>query len=237
MKLVSTFAVLTALFCLMSGSVSAYQPEGAPADPHATSSPDGHDDHAGLDHHDELHGEHDVHHSHPGEPAGEVKPFDPKDWRLDLSIYSFVVFLLLLAALTKFAWGPIVTALDEREENIRKNIEDAEVARIRAEEMLAAHAAKLDAVQDEVREILAEARRDAEHTKSEILASAQKESELTKNRGIEEINRARDQALDELFRTISTQVTDATEHVIGRALNEEDRNRLIDESLAQLSKI
>jgi len=231
-KLVSTFAVLTALFCLMSGSVSAYQPEGAPADPHATSSPDGHDgdhagdDHAGLDHH-----------PHVGEPEGEVKPFDPKDWRLDLSIYSFVVFLLLLAALTKFAWGPIVTALDEREENIRKNIEDAEVARIRAEEMLAAHAAKLDAVQDEVREILAEARRDAEHTKSEILASALKESELTKNRGIEEINRARDQALDELFRTISTQVTDATEHVIGRALNEEDRNRLIDESLAQLSKI
>ncbi len=232
MKLVSTFAVLAALFCLTSGSVSAYQPETAPADPHATSSPDGHEsDHAGDGH--EAHADH----GHIGDPPVEPKAFEPKDWRVDLSIYSFIVFLLLLGALTKFAWGPIVTALDEREENIRKNIEDAEVARIRAEEMLAAHAAKLDSVQDEVREILAEARRDAEHTKSEILASAQQESELTKNRAIEEIDRARDQALDELFRTMSAQVTDATEHVIGRALSDDDRNRLIDESLAQLSKI
>ncbi len=226
MKLVSTFAVLAALFCLTTGPVSANQPSTSTSGAHDTVPAENH----GLDHDDHAH--HGI-----GDPPVEPKAFDPKDWRLDLSIYSFVVFLLLLGVLTKFAWGPIITALDEREENIRKNIEDAEVARIRAEEMLAAHAAKLDSVQDEVREILAEARRDAEHTKSEIVASAQKEAGVTKNRAIEEIDRARDQALDELFRTMSTQVTDATEHVIGRALNDDDRNRLIDESLAQLSKI
>ncbi len=173
--------------------------------------------------------------AHIGEPHVEPEVFSPRDFRFDLAVYSLVVFLLLLALLTKFAWGPVMTALDEREAAIRKNIEDAEVARVRAEQLLAERAKKLDAVQDEVREILAEARRDAEHTKSEIMAAAQKESEATKNRALEEVNRARDHALNELFGTLTTQVGVATEHVLGRALNDDDRSRLIEESLAQLN--
>lgn len=178
---------------------------------------------------------HGGHHGHIGDPEVEPKVFEPKNWRYDLSVYSFVVFLLLMIVLTKFAWGPITQALDEREENIRKNIEDAEAARVRSEEILAEHAKKLDSVQDEVREIIAEARRDAEHTKSEIIAAAQSEAEATKNRAIEEIDRARDHALSEIFGTMSTQVTEATEHVLGRAINDEDRGRLVDEALAQLT--
>ena len=175
------------------------------------------------------------HHGHIGDPEVEPKVFEPKNWRYDLSVYSFVVFLLLLVVLTKFAWGPITQALDEREESIRKSIEDAEAARVRSEEILAEHARKLEAVQDEVREIIAEARRDAEHTKSEIIAAAQGEAEATRNRALEEIDRAKDHALSEIFGMLSSQVAEATEHVLGRAVNEEDRGRLIDEALAQLT--
>ncbi len=178
---------------------------------------------------------HGGHHGHIGDPEVEPKVFEPKNWRYDLSVYSFVVFLLLMIVLTKFAWGPITQALDEREESIRKNIEDAEAARVRAEEILAEHARKLESVQDEVREIIAEARRDAEHTKSEIVAAAQNEAEATKKRAFEEIDRAKDHALSEIFGTMSAQVTEATEHVLGRVINEEDRGRLVDEALAQLT--
>lgn len=174
-------------------------------------------------------------HAHIGEPEGEPQIFSPKDWRFDLSVYSLVVFLLLLGVLSKFAWNPIIQALDEREASIRKNIEDAEAARVRAEQVLAERSKQLDAVQDEVREILAEARRDAEHTKSEILAHAQKDAETTRNRALEEVNRAKDQALNELFGNMSAQVGLATEHVLGRAINDADRARLIEESLSQLT--
>lgn len=178
---------------------------------------------------------HDGHHGHIGDPEVEPKVFDPKNWRYDLSVYSFAVFLLLVIVLKKFAWGPVTEALDEREENIRKNIEDAETARVRSGEILAEHAKKLESVQDEVREIIAEARRDAEHTKSEIVAAAQSEAEATKNRAMDEIDRAKDHALSEIFGTMSAQVTEATEHVLGRAINDEDRGRLVDEALAQLT--
>src|SRR5436309_7104191 len=45
--------------------------------------------------------------------------------------------------------------------------------------------------QDEVREILAEARCDAEHTKNDIIATAQKEADATRQRAIADIERAR----------------------------------------------
>lgn len=230
MRLLSLISVLLLTVCLQPTLTVQAQEE-----PHSTES----GEHADLDHSHEGEG-HDAHadghgHGHVGDPESEPPVFDPHNWRYDLSVYSLVVFLLLLTVLSKFAWGPVTEGLDQREANIRRNIEDAEASRVRSEELLAERSAQLDAVQDEVREILAEARRDAEHTKSEILADAQKEAEATKRRAIDEVNRARDQALNDLFSTMSNQVATATEHVLGRAINDEDRTRLIDQSLAELS--
>ena len=161
---------------------------------------------------------------------------DAAEFKSDLAIYTFIVFLLLLAILWKFAWGPIASGLEQREARIRQDIDDAEQARLKAEEMLARHAEKLDKVQDEVREILAEARRDAEHTKQDIISTAQQEAETTKQRAINEIERARDHALHELFEVMAGRVADATEHVLGRSLDEADQDRFIEEALAQFSE-
>jgi F-type H+-transporting ATPase subunit b len=172
-------------------------------------------------------------HDHIGEAGVST---DVAELSPPLAIYTFIMFLLLVAILWKFAWGPIAAALDKREENIRKDIDDAEAARVKAEQMLAAHAEKLNLVQDEVREIIAEARRDADHTKQEIINTAQTEAEATKHRAISEIDRAKDAALKELFDTIAARVTDATEHVLGRSLNSQDQERLIQEALSQFSE-
>ena len=161
---------------------------------------------------------------------------DPAEFKADLAIYTFLVFVLLLALLYKFAWGPVTEGLERREASIHDNIAAAEVARIKAEKMLAEHAVKLDRVQDEVREIIAEARRDAEHTKNEIVAAAQKEAEASRQRAVQDIERARDQALDDLFDHMARSVSVATEHVIGRALTGPDKDRLIEESLSAFAQ-
>lgn len=184
--------------------------------------------------HDDAH-DHGGHHSHVGDPATEPPVLNVDGWRFDLMIYSLTVFVLLLAALSKFAWGPITTALDEREENIRKSIDDAETARVKAEEMLAEHQRQLDGVQEQVREIIAEARRDAEHTKETILAEAEQAAETMKARAEEDINRAKDTALSELFGNMTDRVVSASEKVVGRSFNDDDQRRLIDEALAEFS--
>lgn len=169
-----------------------------------------------------------------GHAEGQTKA-SPLAWSADLGLFSLVVFVVFLLVLTKLAWKPAANGLDARERRIRDDIEGAEVARQKSERMLEEHAAKLDRVQDEVKVILAEARRDADVARQNIVASAQSEAEATKNRAVSEIGRARDQALSELFETMSQGVVEATEHVLGNGLDDATQQRLIDEALNRFS--
>jgi F-type H+-transporting ATPase subunit b len=179
--------------------------------------------------------EHGDAHGHDNAHEGPESPITAKKQDVDLAIWTLVVFVVFLAVLKHFAWGPLNEALNKRETRILQNLADAESARVKAEKLLAAHAEKLDLVQDEVREILAEARRDAEHTKSDIIATAQKEAEATRKRAVQEIEQARDQALDELFSQLSQTVTAATEQVLGRGMTTADDKRLIQEVVDEFS--
>lgn len=163
-------------------------------------------------------------------------PITNKKIDRDLAIWSLIVFGVFVFVLGKFAWKPLAAGLDKREAGVLQNIADAESARIKAEKMLAEHAEKLSKVQDEVNNILAEARRDAEHTKNDIIATAQKEADASRQRAVTDIERARDQALNDLFEHMTRTVTDATQQVIGRSLNDADHQRLIQEALTGFSQ-
>lgn len=155
--------------------------------------------------------------------------------RGDLALWSFVTFTLMMLVLGKFVWPSLNAGLVERERKIRQDIADAEANRHKSEAMVKEHEARLAKVQDEVREILAEARRDAEHARLEIVTTAQREAESTKQRAIAEIERSKDLALSELFEFVSSNVVNATEQMIGRSLSGADHERLVKESLAQLN--
>lgn len=159
----------------------------------------------------------------------------PMNWSQDLALFSLVTFVVYVVVLRVGAWGPLRTGLNERERHIRQDIADAEANRIKSEVMIAEREAKLATVQDEVRELLAEARRDAERTKQDIITTAQNESEAMKHRAIAEIERSRDQALAELFDFVSNNVVGATERVIGRSLNQGDHDRLVGQALSEMN--
>jgi F0F1-type ATP synthase membrane subunit b/b' len=46
-----------------------------------------------------------------------------------LYIWTIVTFLVLVALLAKFAWRPLLKALEERQESIRKSLDDARQAK------------------------------------------------------------------------------------------------------------
>src|SRR5262245_60828202 len=91
------------------------------------------------------------------EPDRNPMAFDP-----DLAIFSAIVFLILMGVLGYFAWPSIAKALDERERKITDNIASAEARLKDAQRVLSEHEAKLAAAAGEVREMLDEARRDAD---------------------------------------------------------------------------
>jgi F-type H+-transporting ATPase subunit b len=221
------FALLALACPALAGQPEDAHPKAEAAEAHPAPAGDAHEGEA----HGDAHG--DAHHAHVGEEGVSTDPAKP---RTDLAIYSFVVFVILFAGLTTFAWKPIVNGLEKREHDLRADIEGAKANRIASEQLLAEHQKKLDKVQDEVREIIAEARRDAEHVKETIVSAANKEAEASRNRAIADIEQARDHALDQLFDKMAESVTMATRQVIGRSLTGEDHDRLVRESLSNLTK-
>jgi len=164
-------------------------------------------------------------HETPGLPGAKT----------DLVLISCITFGLFIFVLKKVAWAPLVEGLDNRESKYRKLLADAQQDRDKAVTLLEDYEARLKSAQAEVDEIIAEARRDAERTKTDIVAAAQQEAETTRNRALEDIERARDQAVSELFDHMRSSVVAATEQVLSRSLNDDDHQRLVDEALAQVS--
>src|SRR5207248_2747092 len=82
--------------------------------------------------------------------------------KFDLGVWSIIVFLVLFAVLTKFAWKPMIEGLRKREENIRGALEQAEKTRQEAMELQHQLEAKWKEVGAEIAAAMDKARRDAE---------------------------------------------------------------------------
>jgi F-type H+-transporting ATPase subunit b len=134
---------------------------------------------------------------------------------IPLLVWSLVVFGLFLLAARKLAWAPLIRGLDSREARVNRALAAAEQARIDAAKLLADHKAHLDRVTEEVKEIIAKARTDAEHEKLRIIAEAEAEATAMRDQAIADIHAAREQALSGLDERIDAQVELASRHVLG----------------------
>jgi F-type H+-transporting ATPase subunit b len=185
--------------------------------------------------------EHDDHgHGHSeigaGAPAG-VKQADfesPAWFQTDLAVWSFAVFMLLLALLSKFAWKPIMEGLDKRERGIAETLAATQAANAEARNLLASYERRLAEATDEVRGMLEEARRDADATRQTIVAEARKAADDEKARARHEIGLAKDEALAQ----IADRAGDLAVEVAGKFLREklggDDQARLVRDSIASL---
>lgn len=221
---------------LFGGSVRLFADESAEkkaSEPTAEAASDA--AHPSDDEHSHDEKSSDSAHAEPGNEGGHDTGV-PLKWKADLAFFSLVTFLLFVFVLGKFAWGPMIKGLDSREAGIQKAISDAEDARRKSQAMLAEYDQRLKAAEQTVQSMVAEARRDAERTSQDLLANAQREVEAIKERAKDDIRQAKDSALVEVFTQMNSQVVLATEHVLGRALQDSDQDRLVSQVLAEIGR-
>jgi F-type H+-transporting ATPase subunit b len=151
----------------------------------------------------------------------------------DLAIYTLIVFIVLFIVLAKFAWRPIADGLDAREKGITDNIAAAQQTNDEARALLAQYEKRLAAAHDEVRGILDEARRDAEHTQQEILAKAQAEAENTRQRAVKDIESASAAAMKEMAEHGSRLAVQLAGKIVQAELNSDGHSRLIQDALTK----
>jgi F-type H+-transporting ATPase subunit b len=172
--------------------------------------------------------EHEVENAEAGDP-------NPLSFRTDLALWTLFVFLILFGLLSYFAWPQIAAAVDERERRIMENIQAAAAKHEDAKRLLAEHEARLAAAAGEVRALLDEARRDAEHTKSSIVADARKAAEDERNRALRDIQRAKEGAIHELAVTSANTAVDLARKVVREKLSSEEQNALVRDALGKLT--
>lgn len=156
--------------------------------------------------------------------------FDP-----DLAWFSALVFLLLLGVLAKFAWPTITAALDERERKIADNIESAAARHEEAKQLLAEHEKRLAEAAGEVRELLEEARRDAEATKGRIVADARKAADQERDRAVREIEAAKGAAMQDLAVTSAHLAIDLARKVVRQEISADRQTQLVRDALGKLA--
>jgi F-type H+-transporting ATPase subunit b len=127
--------------------------------------------------------------------AKSINPLSPEHMQAETAIWTGVLFLVLLAVLWKFAWGPLAAGLDKRESMIAGQIQQAEQANLDAKEMLGQYEQKLSDAKGEVRDIIDQGRRDAESVGQEMLDKAKQEAKAEQEKALREIDAATTDAL------------------------------------------
>jgi F-type H+-transporting ATPase subunit b len=150
---------------------------------------------------------------------------------------TLVIFALFAAVLKRFAWAPLLKIVDEREKQVRDQLESAERAAAEARELLARHQELLRNAGRERDEILARAMKDAEAIRAELLAKARAEAELAIARAREQIARDTDQALAQLRAQVADLAIEAASRIVKSSLDEEAQRRLVDEYLHELPRV
>ncbi|MBI4471854.1 MAG: F0F1 ATP synthase subunit B [Acidobacteria bacterium] len=151
-----------------------------------------------------------------------------------LYIWTIVTFLVLLVLLRKFAWGPLLKALEERRDTIRQSLEDAKAAR-----------QEMEKLQQESTQILKRAHLDAESIVSKSWSDAEKLREEMKQKAraeadniVRDAERQIEIKTGEAIRKIRNEVADLSVMIaskfIQKNLSKEDNDRLIAETLQQI---
>ena len=150
-----------------------------------------------------------------------------------LYIWTIATFLVLLTLLAKFAWGPLLKALEERQAQIRKSLDDAQQARQELERVQHESVQLIARARVEADAIVSQGRSDSERLRQElrdtarteaagILRNAEKQIELQTLQAVRQI---RSEAVE-----LSVMIA---EKLIGRHVSKEDNERLIQQTIEQ----
>lgn len=150
--------------------------------------------------------------------------------------WTVVVLLVVFWVLSKYAWGPVLSGLQGREEFIRRSLDQARGERDEAHRLLGEYEAKLASAREEIDAMIEEARRDAAALREREETASKAEAKQILDRARREIELARDTAVADLYQRATDLATLAAGRILERELQPADHERLIAESIAAVEE-
>lgn len=153
-----------------------------------------------------------------------------------LIFWTWATFLIVLVILAWKAWGPMIAALDRREQTIRESLEAADKAHSEAEAMTSKFEAQVRAGRQEAQQVLAEARTLAEKVRSDIETAAGKKADEIIAKAKEQIETEKARALQEIRSEVVDLSLSIAAKVLERNITSEDNRKLAEQSLKQIGR-
>jgi F-type H+-transporting ATPase subunit b len=144
---------------------------------------------------------------------------------------QIINFVILFGLLYLVAYKPIMRMLDERSRKIKESMEQTEHIKQQAERAEVEAEKRIDAAAKEGQEVVARAVRTGEEVKKEAQQQARDEAEALIVRARSEIQRERDEAIDDLRQEFADITIKAAGKVIDRTLDKKAHREIIEKVL------
>lgn len=156
------------------------------------------------------------------------------DINTGLSVWTLVVFGILVFILGKYAWGPILGAVEAREKGIQSALDEAADRNEEAARLLAEHKEQLADARRQANELIAEGKAAGETVRKEIEEKARAEAQSIVERARAEIERERDAAIAELRRESVDLALAAATRLMQENLDQDKDRAIVERYLTEL---
>ena len=156
------------------------------------------------------------------------------DINVGLSAWTLVVFVGLLFILSKYAWGPILSAVEAREEGIKSALEEASEQNSEAARLLEEHREQLADARRQSSELIAEARTAGDRVRQEIEEKARSDAQAILERARSEIEKEKNAAVETLRKEAVHLALAAASRLMEENLDQEKDRALVERYLGKL---
>jgi len=155
---------------------------------------------------------------------------------IGLMFWTISIFVLLVFILSKTAWKPLLKAVEDRENALRRDREAAESARSEAEKIKSELELRFTELKAELSRRLDQARAEGEKEKEIIVEDAQKSAALLVETAKREIELQKNEAVRELREKVVKLTLAAGEALLWRHLDPKSNSQMVARSIEEIEK-
>ena len=152
-----------------------------------------------------------------------------------LMFWTIVIFAILLVVLSRFAFKPMLSAVEARERALQQAIDDAKRDREEAARVLADHRAQLEQARSEAQKLIADGRATAEKLRNDLLEQTKAQQQEMLDRARRDIETEKTNAIASLRREAVELAIAGAGKVIERNLDNDANRKLVENFLGTVS--
>ena len=149
-------------------------------------------------------------------------------------VIQIINFFVLLFVLKKFAYKPLLEMMEARRNKIITDLDNAEKAKIAAEELRFEYEKQLSQIKQDAQAMLDKANKTANDMREEILAQARAEQERLLTTARDQIVREQQRAIEELRDQVASISLLVAQQVVMQKLDEEKDRLIVDDVLSKM---